>query len=125
VKGPRITLRCDCGEAAKVGYGERFSCPACGRVYDTSQIPEEEYRELEAIRRRYRYAGYAFGAVLAVAVLLLLLQQNPFLLLAGIPALLFIWFTYGRPFLRYRYRRTMEGKVARWKLRAEPGTGPE
>jgi hypothetical protein len=121
MKGPRITLRCDCGkEEARVAYGERWRCPACGRTYDTSSIPEDEYRALEQAHRHYRIVGWGVGAVLAILVLVLILQDKPLFLLVALPALLLIWFTYGRPILRSRYRRAIAGTKS-WELRAEGG----
>jgi hypothetical protein len=121
VKGPRITVRCDCDAGqAQLAYGERWSCDACGRTYDTSQIPAQEYQRFASLTRRWRLGGYALAVLFALATLLLYLQDEPINLLIGVPALLVVWFTLLRPFLRGRYRRALKAsQSARWTLRAE------
>ena len=49
---PPITVSCDCGETREVPYGEAWRCESCGRVWDTNQIPAEEYEGL--LRRMKR-----------------------------------------------------------------------
>jgi Flp pilus assembly protein TadB len=124
VKGPPISVHCECGADARLQYGERWQCEQCGRRYDTSTIPEGEYRQLESIVRRYRLFGYAFGALLAAFVLLLVLQDRPFVILASLPAILMVWFVYGRPLLRRRFRRAI-ASAPRWELRPESGPREE
>ena len=121
MKGPQITVRCDCRDGkGLVGYGERWECPECARTYDTAQIPEAEYRQYAALSRRWRLGGYGLAAVFALATLLLYLQDEPINLVIGVPALLVVWFTLMRPFLRGRYRRALAASPsARWSLRAE------
>ncbi len=48
-----------------------------------------------------------------------MLQGQPFVLLIGLSSILFIWFTYGRPFVRGRYRKAL-ATLPRWNLEAEP-----
>jgi hypothetical protein len=121
VKGPLITVRCDCKDGqAQVAYGERWSCEACGRTYDTAQIPAGEYARFASLTRRWRLGGYALAALFALVTLLLYLQDEPVNLLIGVPALLVVWFTLMRPFLRGRYRRALAASQSpRWTLRAE------
>jgi hypothetical protein len=120
LEGPRITISCECGTQTKAQYGERFACAGCGRVYDTSHIPADEYERLASVVRRFRIAGWIFGAVLALIALWLVTQGQPFVLLIGMPAILFGWWTYGRPFVRARYRKALATLPA-WDLKAEPG----
>jgi hypothetical protein len=54
-------------------------------------------------------------------MLLLVLQNQPFMILATLPAILLVWFTYGRPLLRRRFRRALASAPS-WELRAE---GPD
>jgi hypothetical protein len=122
MKGPRITVTCECGTETRAHYGERFSCEGCDRVYDTSRIPSSDYERLAAVVRRFRIAGWAFGTVLALIALWLVLQRQPFVLLIGLSSILFAWFTYGRPFVRGRYRKAL-ATLPRWDLKAEPGEG--
>jgi len=37
VRAPLITITCDCGAAAEVAYGDRWSCEACGKTWDTAR----------------------------------------------------------------------------------------
>jgi hypothetical protein len=122
VKGPRITITCECGTATRAHYGERFTCEGCGRVYDTSHIPSTDYARLASVVRRFRIGGWAFGVVVALLALWLVLQGQPFVLLIGLSSILFAWFTYGRPFVRSRYRKAL-ATLPRWDLKAEPREG--
>jgi hypothetical protein len=119
VKGPLITVRCECGADEKLRYGERWTCPACGRSYDTSRIPEEEYRRIARATSRLRAGDYVFAAALAVLMLVLLLYGEPIQILIALPFLMIAWLTYGRPLLRRRYRRLVAERPT-WDLSAEP-----
>lgn len=117
---PRITLHCDCGKSeAYVAYGERWTCESCGRTYDTKGIPAEDFAAIEALRRRYRIAGYAGVSLVAAFVLLLALTAQEFQLFIGLPFILLVWFTYVRPFMRTRYRRRVGELQRTWTLEAE------
>ena len=116
---PGITLRCDCGADGKVAYGEQWTCDACGRRYDTAQIPAGEWEAIGAVRRRYRLAGIAVVAFLAVLVLAVALTGNVYQILVGLPMVLLIWFVYVKPLLHRRYRRAVGDLTRRWHLRAE------
>jgi hypothetical protein len=117
---PRITLHCDCGESeALVAYGERWTCAACGRTYDTTRIPAADFEAIQALRRRYRIVGYTGVVLVAAFVLLLALTAQPFQLLIGLPFILLLWFTYVRPVMRSRYRRRVGELQRTWTLKAE------
>jgi hypothetical protein len=116
---PRITLRCDCGAEALVAYGERWTCEQCGRTYDTSRIPDADYRAIQDLRRRYRVVGYAGVSLVAAFVLLLALTAQQFQLFIGLPFVLIVWFMYVRPLMRTRYRRRVGELQRTWTLKAE------
>ncbi len=117
---PRITLRCDCGKSeALVAYGERWTCESCGRTYDTSGIPSEDFEAIQALRRRYRIIGYSGVALVGALVLLLALTAQQLQLFIGLPLILLVWFTYVRPFMRSRYRRRVGELQRTWTLKAE------
>ncbi len=117
---PRITLRCDCGKSeAYVAYGERWTCEACGRTYDTNGIPAADFAAIQAMRRRYRIIGYTGVALVAALVLLLALTAQPFQLFIGLPFILLLWFTYVRPAMRSRYHRRLGELQRTWTLKAE------
>src|SRR5687767_226104 len=61
LKGPRITVNCECGQTQYLAYGERWTCEKCGRSYDTTRIPQEEYEEIRQISLRFRMLPIAFG----------------------------------------------------------------
>jgi hypothetical protein len=122
MKAPRITVTCECGTETRAAYGERFACEGCTRSYDTSRIPQGDYARLSSVVRRFQIAGWVFAAVLAALALLLLLQGKPIVLLIAMPSILFAWFTYGRPFVRHRYRKAL-ATLPRWDLKAEPREG--
>jgi hypothetical protein len=122
MKGPRITVTCECGTETRAAYGERFACEGCERQYDTSRIPSGDYARLASVVRRFRIAGWVFGIVVALLALWLVLQRQPFVLLIGLSSILFAWFTYGRPFVRSRYRKAL-ATLPRWDLKAEPREG--
>ena len=69
MREPPITLSCDCGTAASVAYGERWTCPQCGKTWNTNQIPRAEYEALLADIKRYRLL--VFVPALALAAILL------------------------------------------------------
>ena len=117
---PRITLRCDCGNAeAMVAYGERWTCESCGRTYDTSGIPAADFAAIQAMRRRYRIVGYVGALLVAAFMLLLALTAQPFQLFIGLPFILLLWFTYVRPVMRSRYLRRVGELQRTWTLKAE------
>jgi hypothetical protein len=118
LKAPPITLQCDCGVKGDVAYGERWTCPSCGRQYDTGRIPREDYEAILAVRRRYRRIGWALSAAVALLVLVLALAGEPVQILAGLPLILLIWFVYVRPLMRRRFQRAIADRP-RWQLTAE------
>lgn len=117
VRGPPISIRCDCGEPASVRYGDRWTCPSCGRVWNTSQIPVDEYRGILRKLRRYRLA--AIGAALAVlaAYLPLVLLVSPGIILTA-PILLGALAILLGPFWKRRVRRAIAERP-RWDLHPE------
>jgi len=54
LKGPPITVTCECGEKRELSHGERWTCESCGRSWDTRRIPPEQYGEIRRISLRYR-----------------------------------------------------------------------
>lgn len=117
MKGPPITVQCDCGAAQLVRYGETWTCPTCGRRWNTGQIPAAEYESL--LRRLRRYKLELVGltlAVLGVFVPLIVLVDGSLVFLAAIAAFALV-FVY-LPFWRRRIRRAA-GEAPRWQLEPE------
>jgi hypothetical protein len=69
VRGTPITVRCDCGVSQPVRYGDRWTCPECGKTWNTQQIPAEEYWGTMRTMRRYQLTVWGITAlVLAIVV---------------------------------------------------------
>jgi hypothetical protein len=117
-KGPPITLTCECGERRELAYGERWRCERCGRVYDTSRIPREQYEEIRRISMRYRALPIGFGLLVAATGIFFTLTGNVFSVFFLLPVALTIWFVFLRPTHRRRYRQAVAG-LPKWELRAE------
>ena len=117
MRGPPITVKCDCGETASLRYGERWQCSSCGRRWNTAQVPADEYRGVVRELRRYRlYAIAVAVAVLAAYVPLVFLVDEGIiftapLLLAGLAIAL-------GPFWKRRVRRVIAERP-RWRLHPE------
>ena len=118
MRKPTITLNCDCGQTGYARYGERWTCPECGRTWDTSQIPSEEYgRLLKSVRR---YQVLALGPPLVFAAILI-----PLAIVAGFQyGLLFFVLVFGYsvfviPKLRERATRSVRESTTSWDLSPE------
>jgi hypothetical protein len=117
MRGPPITVRCDCGEIAHLPYGERWQCPRCNRKWDTNQIPSEEYWGIIREMRRYRL-NVITAALVMTAVMLVLgrfLGARVFplgIVLAGVFSILYM--------PRWRRRvRARARSLPTWQLRPE------
>lgn len=118
MREPPITLTCDCGQAALVRYGERWTCPSCSRTWDTAQIPEEEYARLLSSVRRYRLLTLGPPLVLsAVLIPLAVLYGLQFALLLFVLVLAHALFVM--PKVRERATASVRQSTRSWKL------GPE
>jgi hypothetical protein len=118
LKGPPITVTCECGERRELAYGEHWRCESCGRSYDTTRIPPEQYEEIRRLSLRYRLLPIGFGIVVATVALFFILTGNVFSVLLLLPVALSAWFVFLRPLHRRRYRQAVKG-LPRWELRAE------
>jgi hypothetical protein len=119
MKPPLISLTCDCGEQASVGYGDRWTCPSCGRTFDTKGIPSGDYDKLVDLTRRYRRASWAVVSVMAAIVLAVAITGQLLSIFAGLAVSLLSWFLYIRPMVHRRHRRAVSGLTRSWKLEAE------
>jgi hypothetical protein len=117
VRGPPISITCECGEARSLGYGERWECPTCGRRWNTGQIPVDEYRGITRALRRYRLlaVGGALAVLAAYMPLVFLVDQGIIftapILLGGLAILL-------GPLWKRRVRRAIAERP-RWTLEPE------
>ncbi|MET0973253.1 MAG: hypothetical protein ABWY95_07525 [Thermoleophilaceae bacterium] len=117
-KGPPITVTCECGERHELFYGERWTCPACGRAYDSRQIPEQEYAQIRRLQLRYRAVPVALGVTVAALAILFTLTDNILGVFFLLPVALVSWFIFIRPTHRKRYRAAI-AELPRWDLRAD------
>jgi hypothetical protein len=116
---PAITLRCDCDAEGKAAYGEVWKCSKCGRNYDTSQIPADDYDAVAALDRRYRRRTRALMAVLALIVLVVAITGQTISIFAGLSVVLLSWFLYIKPLIHRRHKRAVSALTRSWELSAE------
>jgi hypothetical protein len=117
MKGPPITIECECGERREVPYGEVWQCERCGRSWNTNQIPASEYEKLLATMRRFRLEVLAFAvAAAAVLVPLIVFVNEGFIFLAPVAAAM--WLFLYLPSWRRRARRAAR-EAPRWELHPE------
>ena len=114
---PPITIRCECGESKEVDYGERWQCESCGRVWDTRQIPAEEYQGLLRRMRRVRLEAFVIAALIAAVLVPLIVFVNTALVFL-VPGIAAIWLFGYLPFWRRRTRRAARQSPS-WDLRPE------
>jgi len=118
VRGPPITLSCECGARADVAYGEGWSCPDCGRRYDTTRIPADDYAQIRRTQLRYRILPVAYGLIVSAIAVFFIATGNTFSVFFLLPVALTAWFMLIRPVHRSRYRRAI-ADLPSWDLRAE------
>lgn len=118
LKGPPITVTCECGKRRELAYGERWECERCGRVYDTTRIPAGQYEDIRRLSLRYRALPIAFGAVVVALAIFFTLTGNVFSVFFLLPIALTLWFVFLRPLHRKRYREAVKS-LPKWELRAE------
>jgi len=118
LKGPPITVTCECGERHELFYGERWTCPRCERSYDSNRIPAEQYAAIRRLQLRFRALPVAIGVVVLVVAIVFTLTGNMIGVFALLPVALIVWFVFLRPTHRKRYRAAI-AELPRWELRAE------
>jgi hypothetical protein len=116
MKAPPVRVTCECGEVRALAYGERWTCEACGRRWNTEQIPEVEYRALERAVRRYQLQAVAFAVVVVAIVVPLALLVDIRIGISGL-ILFFAWAFLWRP--RQRARLLERVRKPSWELRPE------
>ena len=94
-------------------------CPKCGRTYDTSQIPAEDYDAIKALDRRYRVASWSIVFVMAVIVLAVAVTGQILPIFAGLAVTMLSWFLYIKPVVHRKHRRAVSALTRQWNLEAE------
>jgi hypothetical protein len=117
MKGPPITVSCHCGKVEYVPYGETWTCAACGRRWNTSQIPADDYWRIMREMRTYRLViiGIALGLALLFGSLAVVVAERLILLL---PVVLTFWFIWFMPWWRRRIRARARS-LPQWQLTPE------
>jgi hypothetical protein len=117
MRGPPITIRCECGRVEHVPYGDSWQCDKCARRWNTKQIPAEEYWGIMREMRRFRLTAIAAAVVLAVTfVVLAFFASRRFLLL--LPIVLSGWYIWYMPRWRRRVRQRARS-LPKWELHPE------
>lgn len=99
-------------------YGERWTCPDCGKTWDTAQIPRADYDRLVRSVRRYRLL--VLGPPILLAAVLIPLSVTVGVQYALLLFLLLLaWGLLVMPQLRSRATATVLRHTSTWKLRAE------
>jgi len=117
VKAPPITVTCECGDQRALAYGESWQCERCGRRWNTTQIPADQYRVLERAVRRYELGSLAFAVALVAVFAPLMILVDVRLGITGL-VVFFAWAFLVRPWRRRRLLATVR-EAARWQLRPE------
>jgi hypothetical protein len=114
MRGALITIRCDCGGVGYAPHGATWDCGECGRSWDTSQIPADEYWAIMREMRQSRLRVMAAALALTIAMLILVPFAGPKVLIL-LPVLLSFWFLFYMPRWRRRTRERAQS-LQRWKL---------
>jgi hypothetical protein len=118
LRGPPITITCECGEKRDLRYGETWDCERCGKRWNTRQIPPEQYELIRRTQLRFRLVPIALGTVVAALAIFFTLTGNIFNVFVLLPMAMVVWFSFVRPAHRRRYRRAI-ADLPRWELRPE------
>lgn len=117
MRGAPISITCECGEFRRVPYGERWRCESCGRRWNTTQIPADEYWGIMREMRRYRLSviGVAVAIAAAFGLLAVFVAERLFMVL---PLVLAAWFILYMPWWRRKVRRRAR-TLPKWQLTPE------
>jgi hypothetical protein len=118
LRGPPITIKCDCGEKKDLRYGDVWVCESCGKRWNTNQIPREQYDVIRKTQLRFRVLPIALGSLVALIALFFILTGNILSLVLLLPMAILIWFVFIRPTHRRRYREAIKN-LPRWELYPE------
>jgi hypothetical protein len=118
LRGPPITITCECGEKRNLRYGEAWDCERCGKRWDTQQIPAEQYETIRRLQWRFRLVPIVLGVVVAALAIFFTLTGNIFNVFVLLPLAMVIWFSFVRPVHQRRYRKAI-ADLPRWELRPQ------
>lgn len=118
LRGPPISVKCECGEKKDLAYGETWECEACGRRWNTNQIPPEQYQQIRNTQLRFRVVPVCLGLLVSSVTLFFIATHNVFSVFILLPLSMMIWFFFIRPFHRRRYHAAI-ADLPRWELHPE------
>ena len=118
LRGPPITITCECGEKRNLHYGEEWQCERCGKRWDTRQIPAEQYDAIRRLQWRFRRVPIVLGLLVAALAIFFTLTGNVFNVFVLLPLAMVVWFSFVRPAHQRRYRRAI-ADLPRWELRPQ------
>lgn len=114
---PPIAITCECEATGSVPYGDTWQCENCGKRWNTSHIPREDYERRNRRMRRFRLEILGFAIVIvAVFAPLVFFVESGYLFLALIVGL--AWMFLYMPLWRRRVRRAV-AEAPRWDLHPE------
>jgi hypothetical protein len=114
-RGPPITLTCECGETRYLRYGDRWTCEACARSWDTAKIPLEQYAAIRRTQLRFRRVPLmiSVAALICVVAFVIVGKALGGLLLVAVVAT--TWSMFFRPLHRRRYREAL-AELPTWQI---------
>ncbi|MFZ0088198.1 MAG: hypothetical protein WAL63_01735 [Solirubrobacteraceae bacterium] len=117
-RGPPITLTCDCGEQRQLRYGERWTCQGCGKTWNTTRIPLDQYAAIRATQLRYRRVPLAISVLALICIVAFVIVGKALggLLIVAIVAT--TWSMFFRPLHRRKYREAI-AELPSWKIEPE------
>ncbi|MGH2856686.1 MAG: hypothetical protein ACRDMJ_04290 [Solirubrobacteraceae bacterium] len=118
LRGPKITLTCDCGESRYLNYGERWTCEHCRKTWNTTRIPLEQYAAIRATQLRYRRVPMMLSVVALACVIAFIVVGKAFGGLIVVALLASTWTMFFRPLHRRRYREAL-AELPTWKIKPE------
>ncbi|HUA72522.1 MAG TPA: hypothetical protein VMA96_15610 [Solirubrobacteraceae bacterium] len=118
-KGPLITVNCECGQSRQLHYGERWKCESCGRRFDTSKIPLDEYAAIRRTQLRYRLIPLGASLFLLAAMIVFFIEGKAYSGLVAVAFLFAAWGIFARPMFRSRYRRALSENLPTWNIKAD------
>jgi hypothetical protein len=114
-RGPPITLTCECGERRYLRYGDRWTCEECGRTWDTTRIPVEQYAAIRRTQLRFRRVPLTISVLALICVVAFIIVGKALggLLLVAVVAT--TWSMFFRPLHRRRYREAL-AQLPTWQI---------
>jgi hypothetical protein len=119
LKGPLLTITCTCGRTRKLRFGDEWTCEDCGRSWDTSRLPRDEYEAIRRLQLRYRMLPVLFGLLVVALAVMFTLTGNAGAVVLLLPLALLCWFQFLRAAHRRRFRNAVATRRREWRLRGE------